>query len=101
TELFIREGSPVEGVTMHHPDAAERTGAVSFSMAGYDPEDLATALDSSFDIAVRAGLHCAPGVHRSLGTFPKGTVRMSVSALSTEGEVNYLVEGLHQMAMLA
>jgi len=101
TDLFLREGGPVDGVTLHHPDAAERTGVVAFSMAGYDPEDLATALDSSFDIAVRAGLHCAPGAHRALGTFPKGCVRMSVSALSTEGEVNYLVEGLHQMAMLA
>lgn len=100
TSLFVREGGPVDGVTIHHPDA-DRTGVISFSLAGYDPEDLAAALDSSFDIAVRAGLHCAPGAHRGLGTFPKGSVRMSVSALTTEGEVNYLIEGLHQMAMLA
>jgi cysteine desulfurase/selenocysteine lyase len=101
TDLFLREGGPVDGVTMYAAEAKERTGVVSFTMAGYDPEDLAAALDSSFDIAVRAGLHCAPGAHQALGTFPKGTVRMSVSALTTEGEVNYLVEALHQMAMLA
>lgn len=100
-DLFISHGGVVDGVTIHHPDAPERTGVVSFSMAGYDPEDLAAALDASFDIAVRAGLHCAPGAHRGLGTAPKGAVRLSVSALTTEGEVNYLIEGLHQMAMLA
>lgn len=101
TELFVSEGGPVEGVTMYATGAPERTGVVSFTLAGYDPEDLAAALDSSFDIAVRAGLHCAPGAHRTLGTLPKGTVRMSVCALTTEGEVSYLVEALHQMAMLA
>jgi selenocysteine lyase/cysteine desulfurase len=100
-DLLAREGGPVDGVTLYAAGARERTGVLAFNMRGYDPEDLAAALDSSFDIAVRAGLHCAPGAHRHLGTFPKGTVRASVSALTTEGEVAYLVEALHQLSMLA
>lgn len=54
-----------------------RGGLVSFNIAGTDPAALAFMLDHRFDIALRSGLHCAPAAHRTLGTFPEGTVRVS------------------------
>jgi cysteine desulfurase family protein len=68
-------------------DPAGRSGVLSFRAEGIDPSTLAFMLDQQFDIAVRAGLHCAPLAHRTLGTFPGGTVRMSPGWFSTAGEI--------------
>lgn len=65
-------------LTLHGPSRpADRSGVLSFTVEGVDSSALAFMLDRRFDIAVRAGLHCAPLAHRTLGTYPAGTVRMS------------------------
>ncbi|MGH2687768.1 MAG: aminotransferase class V-fold PLP-dependent enzyme, partial [Actinomycetota bacterium] len=57
-----RRGISLHG---HRPgDGRPRTGVVSFTMAGHTASEVGAILDSSFGIAVRAGLHCAPGTHR-------------------------------------
>ena len=53
------------------------TSSVSFTVDGLNPADLGYLLDQGFGIAVRAGLHCAPLAHRTIGTFPEGTLRVS------------------------
>lgn len=68
------------------PEGREQTGVLSFTFPGEDPETTA-ARYSDAGFALRAGLHCAPLAHRSLGTFPSGTVRLSVSAFTTKSEV--------------
>jgi cysteine desulfurase family protein len=55
-----------------------RVGLVGINLPGLSPAELAAILDERFDIAVRAGLHCAPYAHKHLGTFPEGFVRLSV-----------------------
>ena len=55
-------------------------------------------LDQAFDVAVRPGLHCAPYIHRSLGTFPEGTMRVSPGAFSTEEDIDQLVHALAEIA---
>ncbi|HEX9143515.1 MAG TPA: aminotransferase class V-fold PLP-dependent enzyme, partial [Candidatus Binatia bacterium] len=55
-----------------------RVGLVGINLPGFAPAETAAILDEQFDIAVRAGLHCAPYAHKHLGTFPDGTVRVSV-----------------------
>ena len=78
--------SRIPGVTIHGPaDPAERCAVLSFTVAGVDGSRLATELDQDYDIAVRAGLHCAPLAHGTLGTFPAGTLRIS-PGWSTTGE---------------
>ena len=78
----------VPGVTLCGPiDPADRGGALSFTCAGTDPATLAFMLDQHFDIAVRAGLHCAPYAHRTLGTFPGGTLRISPGWFTTSEEI--------------
>ena len=68
----------IAGITLSGPsDPNNRAGVLSFTALSKDAASLAYELDQRFDIAVRSGLHCAPRAHRTLGTFPAGTVRMS------------------------
>jgi len=43
---------------------------------------------------VRTGLHCAPSAHRTIGSFPRGTVRISMGMTNTEGEVEEIIQAL-------
>ncbi len=65
-----------------------RTGVVSIVPARKDPAELAFRLDEEYGIATRVGLHCAPAAHRTLGTWPQGTVRFSFGAFNTEAETD-------------
>ena len=90
------------GVTLHGPaDAARQVAAVSLTLAGWEPVDLAAVLDGSFSIAARAGLHCAPAAHRTLGTFPAGTVRLSLGDSTTAEEVDAALAALRELAATA
>jgi cysteine desulfurase family protein len=80
----------IPGVKVFKPDV-RGTGAVSFVVEGLNPADLAHILDAGFDIAVRAGLHCAPLAHQTLGTFPEGTVRVSPGYSTTMEEIEYFI----------
>ena len=68
------------------PDLTAQAGVVSFTADGWDVEEMAGAL-GEWEIAVRAGLHCAPLAHRTVGTLESGTVRLSFSAMNTPAEV--------------
>ena len=75
------------------PDLADQTGVVSFTAEGQEPESLAAAL-AERDIAVRAGLHCAPLAHRTAGTVDTGTVRASFSHWNTPEEVGRFLSAM-------
>jgi cysteine desulfurase/selenocysteine lyase len=78
--------------------ATPRTGVISFTADGWSPTDLAAALDASFGIAVRAGLHCAPDTHKAMGTLPTGgAVRVSVGPYTTDAEIESLIDALRQL----
>jgi len=68
-----------------HPD--QRGGVLSFTVSGLDSSALAFMLDQNHDIAVRSGLHCAPQAHRTLGSYPSGTVRISPGWFTTHDEI--------------
>jgi cysteine desulfurase / selenocysteine lyase len=74
--------------------AARRVGTLSFTVSWMRPEELGAILDESFDIAVRAGLHCAPRAHQALGTFPDGAVRVSPGCFTRPEEIDRLLETL-------
>jgi selenocysteine lyase/cysteine desulfurase len=89
----------IAGVRVHGTGDAERQVAtISVSLEGWEPVDLAGALDGSFGIAVRAGLHCAPLAHRTVGTFPHGTVRFSPGPFSTDDDVDRAVRAVGTLA---
>jgi selenocysteine lyase/cysteine desulfurase len=94
--------SEIPGLTLYGPaDSAARTSIVSFNLAGWEPTDVGAILDSSFDIAVRPGLHCAPLAHRTLGAFPAGSVRMSCGFFHTVDDMEAAVEAVKQIAATA
>ncbi|MBN1103546.1 MAG: cysteine desulfurase [Deltaproteobacteria bacterium] len=72
-------------------------GIVSFVIEGLNPSDAGYLLDAGFDIAVRTGLHCAPLAHRTLGTFPEGTIRVSPGYSTTAEEIEYFLKSLRSL----
>ena len=76
-----------------HP---EQTGVVSLRVAGVPSETVAEAL-SQQGIAVRAGLHCAPLAHRTLETYPQGTVRFAFSGANTREEIDCCMAGIREL----
>jgi len=81
------------------PDGSRCVGTVSFTVRGYEPQDVATILDASFGMAVRGGLHCSPWVHEHLGTLERGgSVRVSFGPSNTADEVQQLIAALEQIA---
>jgi cysteine desulfurase/selenocysteine lyase len=75
-----------------------RVGLVGINLPGFAPAETAAILDEQFDIAVRAGLHCAPYAHKHLGTFPHGTVRLSVGLLTTAEEMRQAAAAFDELA---
>jgi cysteine desulfurase family protein len=85
----------IPGVIRYAPGSAEmRGGVVSFTIAGHDPAEIGFRLDSEYDIAVRVGLHCAPSAHRTIGTYPGGTVRVSPGYFSSEQDIETFLRAL-------
>ncbi len=83
-----------------HRDPAHRVGTLSFRSEMLPAAEIGGILDQAFDIAVRPGLHCAPYIHRALGTHPDGTVRVSPGAFSTDQEIDTLATALGEIAEL-
>lgn len=88
----------IEGVTLYGGGEGPHLPIVSMNAAGWQPNEVAHILDREYGIMTRPGLHCAPEAHRTLGTFPAGTVRMSASALTTEKEIDAAVAAVTEIA---
>lgn len=88
TRHFLEGLADIKGVHVYGPSIArERAAVVSLRVDGENESEVAHRLDREFGIMVRAGLHCAPAAHRSIGTFPEGTVRFSFGFFNTEDDV--------------
>jgi cysteine desulfurase / selenocysteine lyase len=101
TEQLVTALAPIKGLRIYGRQSAEdRVGVVSVTLDGFEPQELATILDGSFGIETRAGLHCAPGVHRCLGTFAGGgTLRFSVGPFTTGAEIEAAATALGSIAI--
>jgi cysteine desulfurase/selenocysteine lyase len=98
TDRLLQGLATIPGVRLYGPPtSAERAAVVSFNLEGWHPQEVAAALDSAFDIQCRAGLHCAPLAHRTLGTFPSGTVRFSPGPFNTETEIDAAVQAVREL----
>lgn len=74
-----------------------RVGSVALNREGYTASEVGMILDNSFEIAVRPGLHCAPYLHRQLGTAPEGAVRISPGYFNTEDDIDRCLSALEQL----
>ena len=89
----------IDGVTLHGPaDPADSVGIVSLNVAGIPCATVARLLDDEWGVMTRAGLHCSPAAHRSLGTAPEGTIRFSWGNDTSERDIDIAVEALRTIA---
>ena len=77
--------------------ARGRTGVVSIQTPGRDLAEVAHGLDARFGVQTRVGLHCAPAAHRTLGTFPAGTIRFSFGWANTPSDVARALDALDEL----
>jgi cysteine desulfurase family protein len=96
--MFIDGVSDLSGIILYGQKSVERRApVVSFNIAGMDPAAIALELDEQFGIMSRSGLHCAPAAHKTIGTYPMGTVRFSFSYFNTEEQIISSIEALRKI----
>ena len=88
--------SEMEGIAVYTPQGS-RLPVVAFNLEGLDSLEVAAILDTHYDIAVRAGFHCAALAHRSLGTESTGAVRASFGYFNREADVDALLAALQEI----
>jgi len=72
----------------------ERVAVVSFNIKDYLPSEVGLKLDEEYNIMCRVGLHCSPAAHKTIGTFPVGTIRFSMSYFNTIEEVDKAIAAI-------
>jgi len=88
----------IPGVRLIGPEhLADKCAIAALDFPTMDNAAVAARLDEDFGIMTRCGLHCAPGAHKALGTFPRGVVRCSLGHRNTEAEVDELLIALHRI----
>ncbi len=89
TARFIAGVLDIPRVRLCGPtDMARRVGVISLDFLNRDNAAVAFQLEQDYGILIRCGLHCAPSAHKTLGTFPRGTVRFSLGFANTEADVD-------------
>lgn len=93
----------IDGLRIHGPMSADqRTSVISVTLDGYDPQELAAALEASHRIQCRAGLHCAPRMHAALGTTAGGgTLRLSPGYFTTLEEIDAVGSAVQEVASVS
>lgn len=95
TEYFIEEVKKLNSIEIIGKKTMEnRLGIVSLDFKSMDNAQIAFLLDSLYGISTRVGLHCAPRAHKTLGTYPQGTVRFSFSHKNTKDEIDTCIDAL-------
>jgi cysteine desulfurase family protein len=89
----------VAGITLYGPErAGDRSPIVSLNVAGLVPTEAGFLLEEGFGVLTRVGLHCSPAAHRTLGTYPQGTVRLAPGYFTTEAQIDTAIEGCRYLA---
>ncbi len=96
---FMKESVKFPGITVYGDwETCRRAPIVTVNMEGMDAGELADVLWTDYEIAVRAGAHCAPRMHRALGTEETGAVRFSFSVFNTAQETAAAIRALKEIA---
>lgn len=98
-EKLIEGLKEIPGISLYGPqNLTDRMATVSFNMKGFSPSEVASRLEDESGILCRPGLHCSPSAHKTIGTFPEGTVRFSLGCFNTLEEVHQAVETIDRIA---
>src|SRR5207237_9601172 len=97
---FLGGISDIEGLTYYGPQGVrDRVGVFSIRIDGYDPQELSLALENSFGILTRSGIHCAPYAHETIGTAALGgTTRFSFGPFLSRQDVKFATDALAEIA---
>ena len=95
---FYKGVSAISGVTVYGDFTAPRTAVVALNIRDYDSGEVADALSQDYGIATRPGAHCAPRMHRALGTEIQGAVRFSFGWFNTETEIDTAIQAVKELA---
>lgn len=96
----LRQGlSAIPGLRLYGPGLdQDHLPVISFTMDKLTPAEIAFKLDREDEIMVRVGLHCAPLTHKTIGTFPQGTVRLAPGYFNTDREMEIVIKAIGKMA---
>ena len=98
-ERFVAAADAIPGVTYVGPrDFTRQAGVCSVRVQGRDPSVVGALLDTNYNVMARAGLHCSPLAHRTLGTIDQGTVRFSFGYYNTPADVDAAAAALAEIA---
>mgnify|MGYP006280037173 CR=1 FL=1 len=96
--LLLDTVGRIDGVCCYGPpDPAQRLPTLSITVDGRDNGTVARLLDERYGICTRMGLHCAPNAHRTIGTFPEGTVRISPGLFSSREDIEHVARALKEI----
>jgi len=96
---ILMEGfTNMEGVVLVGPASLEdRVAVISVDFPDRDNGEVTYKLEKFYGIQTRCGLHCAPAAHKTLGTFPRGTVRFSPGWFNTKGEMQAVLAAVQEI----
>ena len=98
-ERFERGLASIPGIVVYGGHASfGRSGIVAFNIDDADSGEVSARLDADFGICTRPGAHCAPLMHKALGTAEQGVVRASFSSFNTQAEVDAALEAVERIA---
>lgn len=100
TQKFIEGVSKIKGIrVIGKKNCDARSPVVSLQSETMDEANLAFTLDHKYKIMTRVGMHCAPNAHKTLGTFPEGTIRFSFGFENTEEEIDYTIRAINEILL--
>lgn len=98
-QRFYEGVRDIPGVTVYGDfSAPERCAIVALNIRDYDSSAVSDELTVTYGIATRPGAHCAPRMHKALGTTEQGAVRFSFSFYNTEQEVDAAIAAVRAIA---
>ena len=97
---FLQGIRDIDGLNLYGGlNPKRQTSTFSFTVKNASNSDIGLLLDDEYDIMARVGLHCAPTAHRTIGTFPAGTVRFGMGYFNRSEEVDIAIEALGELVM--
>jgi cysteine desulfurase/selenocysteine lyase len=98
TQILIDELKTLGQITLLGSlETKSRLPVISINSSKYSSSELSHLLDSKYRIMTRAGLHCAPMAHKTLKTFPMGTLRFSIGSFNTQEQINHTVKAIKEL----
>jgi cysteine desulfurase/selenocysteine lyase len=96
-ERLYRGLEQIEAITVYGTYEENKGPVISFNVKGLNPSDVAYILYGEYEIVVRTGLHCSPLIHECLGTKKDGTIRISISYMTTDEEIDVFLKVMNEI----